>query len=234
MDPENQTMHKIIGSLFQDSDKERCVLLKLALLFHDIGQPAMQIPDLDGRTHDLYRHASVSAALAQDISRRLRFSRYQTEAIDFIFRNHFRPFLLCRAWQKNLSIQKMFTRFFMKCGDFTPFLLVYALAEFRGKKLPGDPATQKFTDFILMLIREYSSVLRPRTLVPLPVNGDDLINVFGLKPSALFKRILKRVEAEHLMRSVFTREQAIELIQKLLKQKGPECNSDRTLRLKLK
>jgi hypothetical protein len=186
-------------------------------LFHDIGQPAIQIPDPDASARDLYRHASVSAALAQEISRRLRFSRYQTETIDCILRNHFRPFLLFRAWQKNLSIQKMFIRFFMKCGYFTPFLLVHALAELRGKKLPGDPGTQKFTDFILMLIREYYSVLKPRALLPRPVNGNDLINVFGLKPSALFKRILKRVEAEHLMRSVFTRQQAIELIQKMLK-----------------
>jgi hypothetical protein len=103
-------------------------------------------------------------------------------------------------------------------------LLVHALAEFRGEKLSGDPGIQKFTDFTLMLIREYSSVLRPRASLPRPVNGDDLISVFGLKPSALFKRILKRVEAEHLGRPAFTREQAIELIHKLLKQKGPEFN----------
>ena len=216
LDPEDQTMRRLRGRLFPDSDKSRSGLLKLALLFHDIGQPATQTTAPEERTHDLRRHASVSATMAGDISRRLRFSVYQTGTIDFILRNHYRPFLLFRAWQKNVAIQKMFVRFFMKCGDFTPHLLMHALAEFRGKKVSDDPVTQEFTEFILKLIGEYSSVLLPKASLPRPLNGHDLINEFGLKPSALFKRILKRVEAEHLLRPTFTREQAIKLVQKLL------------------
>jgi hypothetical protein len=43
-----------------------------------------------------------------------------------------------------------------------------------------------------------------------------LIQAFGLKPSAAFKRILKTVAEEHLARENLTREQALALVAKLL------------------
>jgi hypothetical protein len=55
--------------------------------------------------------------------------------------------------------------------------------------------------------------------VPSPINGKDLISEFGMKPSAEFKQILARVEEERLTKQTFTREEAIELVKKLLNQK---------------
>jgi hypothetical protein len=122
----------------------------------------------------------------------------------------------------------MFVRLFMRCRDITPHLLVHALAEASGKSLPNDPETRQFIGFIGELAREYSAVLSPRALLPCPLDGDDLIDEFGLKPSACFKRILKRVEVEHLLRPAFTRKQAIEVVRELLDKKSSACVSDRT------
>ena len=47
----------------------------------------------------------------------------------------------------------------------------------------------------------------------------DLINEFGMKPSAQFKQILARVEEKRLTKQTFTREEAIKLVKKLLNQK---------------
>ena len=85
-----------------------------------------------------------------------------------------------------------------------------------GKKDTQDPELKEFTDFIRTLSRNYYSVLKPRASLPLPLTGNDLINEFGLKPSKKFKRILKRIEEERLTKQVLTRQQALELVEKLI------------------
>ena len=80
------------------------------------------------------------------------------------------------------------------------------------------PEHEEFTGFVFELSNQYYSVLRPRAAMSPPLNGNDLINEFNLKPSALFQCILKHVEEERLARKALTREQAIKLVAKLLKQ----------------
>jgi hypothetical protein len=106
----------------------------------------------------------------------------------------------------------------MKCRNLTPDVLLHALAEFMGKRDTQDPELEEFTDFIRMLIQNYYSVLQPRASLPRPLTGNDLIKEFGLKPSAEFKRILKRIEEEHLTKKVLTRHQALKLVEGLIKK----------------
>ncbi len=161
-----------------------------------------------------------SAAMARKICQRLRFSRRQTDPIGLIIENHLQPFFLFRAQQKKIPSQKAFTRFFMKCRDLTLDVLLHALAEFMGKKDTQDPELKEFTDFIRTLIQNYYSVLQPRASLPLPLTGNDLINEFGLKPSAEFKCILKRIEEERLTKQVLTRHQALKLVEELISRQN--------------
>jgi hypothetical protein len=61
--------------------------------------------------------------------------------------------------------------------------------------------------------------LRPRALLPPPINGNDLINEFGMQPSAEFKHILNRVEEERLCQPTYSREQALKLVENLSGEK---------------
>ncbi|MBT8372154.1 MAG: hypothetical protein KJO34_14405, partial [Deltaproteobacteria bacterium] len=97
-------------------------------------------------------------------------------------------------------------------------ILLHALAVFRGRRSTGHPEIQKFSDFVLGLMQTYTSVLRPRSSLPSPINGDVLIAEFGLAPSPLFQRILRLVAEERLARDVLTRSEAIKLVESLLKQ----------------
>jgi len=223
--------------LFQDIDVARATLLKWAILFHDIGIPMTQTLTEEEISHFYShafknsamapkhafksaamapKHAFKSAAMARTICQRLRFSRRQMDPIGLIIANHLQPFLLFRAQQKKIPFQKAFTRFFMKCRDLTPDVLLHAMAEFMGKKNTQDPGLKEFTNFIRTLIQNYYSVLQPRSSLPPPLTGNDLINEFGLKPSAEFKRILNRIEEERLTQQVLTRHQAINLVEKLI------------------
>ncbi len=119
--------------LFQDVDAARATLLKWAILFHDIGKPLAQTLTEGGIVH-FYGHTFKSAAMARKICQRLKFSKRQTDLIEFIIANHLRPFFLFQAQQKKIPVQKVFTRFFMKCRELTPDVLLHALAAFMGKK----------------------------------------------------------------------------------------------------
>ena len=203
------------GRIFQDIDAARATLLKLAILFHEIALPATQTLTAE-EIKKFSSHALKSAAMVQKICQRLRFSRRQTDVIGLIIANHLQPFALFRTQQKKIPFQEAFARFFMKCRDLTPDVLLHALAQFMGERDSQDPELKEFTDFIRALIQNYYSVLQPRASLPPPLTGNDLINEFGLKPSAEFKRILKRIEAEHLTREVLTRQQALKLVEGLI------------------
>ena len=212
--------------LFQNVDAARATLLKWAILFHDIGIPTKQALTEEEIIH-FYSHALKSAAMARKICQRLRFSRRQTDPIGLIIENHLQPFDLFRTQQKKNSVQKAFVQFFMKCRDLTPDILLHALAEFMGKKDTQDPELKEFSDFIRTLIQNYYSVLQPRASLPLPLTGNDLINEFGLKPSAEFKRILKRIEEERLTKQVLTRHQALKLVEELISRQHRTSQMDK-------
>jgi tRNA nucleotidyltransferase/poly(A) polymerase len=202
--------------LYKDLDTARATLLKWAVLLQDIGRPAAA-----GATAHFYGHAAKSAAMARGICRELRFSRRQSDVIEWIIRHHLKPFYLFDVRQRGVSVDRAFIRFFMKCGHYTPDILLHALAGFRGRRAAQDPAVDSFAEFVGACIDNYYSILQPRASRPPPLNGDDLIKAFGLKPSAAFKRILKTVAEEHLARQNLTRAQALALVAKLL---GKEQN----------
>ena len=205
--------------LFQDIDAARATLLKWAFLFHDIGIPTMPTHVTDNILDD-DGHALKSAAMARKICQRLRFSKRHTDPIGLIIANHLQPINLFLAKQKKIPFNRSFTRFFMKCRDLTPDVLLHALAVFTGNKNPRDPGFAEFSEFIRTLTQTYYSVLRPRASLPPLLTGNDLISEFGLKPSANFKRILARIEEERLTRQVLTRHQALKLVADLIGQQN--------------
>ncbi len=215
--PGRQTRPLADGRLFEAADIARSSLLKWSALFHSIGKPAALSPGGAGALQ-FSGYAAKSAVLARTICQRLKFSRQQTDQIQLIVEHHCRPIFLFKAWQKKVPISRAFVRFFLKCGDLSPDILRLALAICEGRRSPKDPADLEFAEFILARIEEYDTVLQPRAALPPPLNGNDLIREFGLKPSAEFKRILKYIEQERLTRRCLTREQALEMVQHLLRR----------------
>ena len=207
------------SQFFQNDPVTRSILLKWSVLFHNLGRLPTKQPVDNGNINEIDDHATRSAAMAQVICQRLRFSRHQSDIIEMIIRHHFQPLVLFRAHQQNAPVEKEFIRLFLKCTDVTPDVLLLALAEFKGQGEADAPGADEFTGFIRMLIQEYDTELRPRAALPPPINGNDLINEFGIKPSAEFRQILNRIEEERLSHPTYSREEAIKLVEKLLSQR---------------
>lgn len=217
LDPDGN-FRQSTGLPFKDADGSRAVHLKCSLLFHDLGlgqsaQTPAGAPDGNNSVQ-----ADNSAALAQTICRRLRFSRRQTDAIGFIIQHHFRPHVLFHDLPKMEDATTGFIRLFLRCRGMTPDLLIHALAEY-AVKYDSDPAqNRQFEEFIHRLIGQYYTVLRPRASLPPPISGNDLIEEFGLKPSKKFRHILTRVEEERLAKESYSREDALKFVKELLDQ----------------
>lgn len=201
------------GRYFAGFKNGQLPLLKWAMLLHDLGKPATRTIDKSGAVH-FYGHARKSALMAAAICRRLRFSNHDVHFVDFIIRAHLRPLSLFTLRRPESSRLTSATRFFMKCGKFTPFLLLHALADHKGKNETEGSAP--FQSFIADLLNVYFGSYRTIRKDPPLISGHDLINDFGLTPSPLFKKILGRVEEARLSKTIKSRPEAYRMVEKLL------------------
>ena len=191
-------------------------LLKLSVLLHDVAKPAVQNINDRGRLHFL-GHERQSAQMAEAICRRLKCSRRDTDKIHFLVQHHGHPRFLFAALHEQKATPRAVTRFFIKCAEHMPALIFIAAADMLGKEADPGSRSAVFMAFLNRLMLDFESNFKPRASGQRLVNGHDLAAEFGLKPSPLYKQILDRVEEERLARDDMTRQDAFDLVRKLLK-----------------
>ncbi len=215
LDDDHQFEPEITSQIRSHMDQKRSAQLKCAILLHDIGKPLSQTTDHSGNIH-FYGHEQKGADMAKKICNRLKFSVQETAYINFIIRNHLKAlFFFATGREKNLTRRDL-TRFFMKLGDFTPDLLIHAIADTRGKGNENDKKNEVFIRFIKNMIYRYFVSFQPRSNMSPLITGTDLIHHFGLTPSPLFKTILNRVEERTLSNELHDREAALIFVKELL------------------
>lgn len=207
------------AKIHQYIHKNKPALIKCAILLHDIGKPLMKTLDSSGKCH-FYGHARKSADMAQKISQRLRFSNHERQFIDGIIRNHMKPLSLFTAYEKKTLTQKGITRFYKKCGEYTPALLLAAIADTKAKQNKLNEKNKAFKSFLKKMIFEYFYHYQPISDEPPLITGRDLIHVFGLTPSPLFRKILNLVDDAKLTKTIENRSEALELVKDILKNDG--------------
>jgi poly(A) polymerase len=196
-------------------NNQRKALLKHALLLHDMGKPCTRSVHADGTVH-FYRHAAMSADMARAISHRLRFSNPATEDISRVIRMHNRPlnlFLLQKTGKANPAPA---VKFFSEAGCLTLDVLLHSIADHMGKR-PRSP--KAFVNFANCLSNDYFNAFLPLARGPKLLNGHDLITIFHLSPSPLFKKVLDTVELARLAGTIHSREEARATVERLLRKK---------------
>ncbi|MBN1932184.1 MAG: CCA tRNA nucleotidyltransferase [Desulfobacterales bacterium] len=194
-------------------DKKKSALLKLAVLLHDIGKPDVKIIDRKQNVH-FYHHDQRGAEMIQNISQRLKFSNHERRFLDFIIRNHMQPLFLFKSHQKKTLTRRGSTRFFIKCGKYTPDLLLHAVADMQGKS--DTEKNDFFIRFAKNMIRDFFLNFEPKRSKSPLITGHDLINEFGLTPSPFFKTILSRIEEARLSKEITNKQEALNLAKKFL------------------
>jgi len=197
-----------------DMDKERSALLKYSILLHDIGKPSARTVGNDDNIH-FFGHEIIGAEMAKQISKRLKLSNNEADYIYFIIRNHIAALHLYSSGIKNPPSNKSLTRFFIKCGDMTPDILLHTIADIQGKG-NEDKRNEDFLSFASYLLNEFFSGYKVKKTEPRLVTGNDLIEEFGLSPSPLFKKILSLVEESRLSNIINSRAEALLMVRDLL------------------
>lgn len=198
------------------------VMVKTALLFHDLGKPKTRSVKENGAVH-FYGHAERGAALSKYIGQRLRIPNRQLNRIESIVRYHQRPLSLYLAQCRSGLRSKSLGRFFRQCSSLTPFILIHAVADDLGKNLRGGDHHQDRIPFYRELMDRYfeGALNRIRTTL---VNGHDLMEIFSLHPSPIIGKILKSVEELQMAGALCDRNQAIKWVANYLghENQGPE------------
>jgi poly(A) polymerase len=175
--------------------------LALAALLHDVGKRRTV-----GRTPDrytFYYHEHVGRRMAGEICLRLKLSNAERERVEWLVEKHQ---FLCDARNMRTSKLKM-TLGHTGIRELLALHRADALASVRDTD---------HVDYCEQLLQEWSEA----DLHPPPVlTGDDLA-ILGLPPGPLYKRLLDAVREVQLDGTVTTREQALELVQRLLKEWG--------------
>ncbi|MGD9368406.1 MAG: HD domain-containing protein [Desulfobacteraceae bacterium] len=186
---------------------EMQILIKLAVLLHDIGKPASRSQDDHGNVH-FYGHAGKSASLSRTICKRLRMSNHHQSWVEHIVRYHQRPLSLYLAQKKQVSRPKTVGRFFRQCGPLTPFILLHAVADNLGKEAPNGHLNTDLIAFLKELLATYYRKRLNEDRTPL-INGHDIMDRFKLAPSPWIGKILKHIEELQIAGSLTNRDQAM-------------------------
>ena len=204
----------IFGAGEDTEGHARSTLMKLAIFLHDIGK-APTAKHINGRLH-FYEHQNVGARITQKIAQRLKFSSKATAFLSEMVASHMRPGSM--AFAQNLTDRARF-RFFRDLEeDAIPMLLV-SLAD-RYSYIPETLGKNTDTHELSTkdLIRwHYHKQLEQLKKKPKLIDGNQVMEQFGLSPGRAIGQILKDIEEAHVLGEIKTQEEAIIFIQKNIK-----------------
>lgn len=166
-------------------------VLRLTMLFHDIGKPQCLRTDADGSTH-FTNHASVGAKMAGEILRRLKFDNHTIEDVTALIRCHdnLRD-CIDPSVTPALIRKKAIRRIINQIGnDRFPLLMEVNRADNLAK---SDLARRQILPYLDMIQEAYEEIIADGdclSLKDLAINGKDLMEL-GLKPGKEIGRILE-------------------------------------------
>jgi len=195
------------------SGSTRKSLLKLAALLHDVAKPQTKTIEESGRVRFL-GHGEQGAAIASDILERLRFSAKEIKMVAMMVKYHLRPTQMGRY---ELPTRRAIYRYFRDTGDTGVDILFLSLADHLAARGPTlDMAAwhehTRIVEYVLAQRYEQQSLTAPPRLV----DGNDLINIFNLRPGRKIGKILEAVREAQAAGELATREEAINHIERLL------------------
>lgn len=217
-------MNDLIDNLIARIPQALKPYLKLSILLHDVGKPSSRTTDPDGRIH-FFGHTQKGASIAEAVCRRLRIANRYRDYVCSIVRHHQKPLDL---FLSNSNSPRAFGRFFRKCGDLTPEILLHALADNGAKNVCPDADSDKISQFIYKLYDTYINRVLPLKNQPKYINGHDLMKRFHLPPSPLIGKLLTGLEEAHLSGMIQNRDQAFAWVAEQLSRTGNKNDSPKS------
>jgi putative nucleotidyltransferase with HDIG domain len=190
--------------------QSRLTLTKLATLLHDISKPETKRMEADGRIRFL-GHPEQGAVKARAVCERFHFGNHETRFVASLVEEHLRPTMLA---QGDLPSRRALYRFFRDLEDAAPACLVLSLAD--AAAATGPRLQQQrwrghvaYAYYVLHGGSELETARdgkRERLL-----DGHGLIDALGLEPGPEVGRILAVLDEAQALGEITTRDEALEL-----------------------
>jgi putative nucleotidyltransferase with HDIG domain len=182
---------------------------RLMALFHDIGKSAVKTVEPDG-IH-FYGHEDVGADMAEQIMTRLKYPRELIDAVKTGIANHMR---LKQGEDDAVKLSdKALRKFKVALGQH----LEDALDVMHADNISHSDASSMPNQ--INNVRNRLATLDMKSDKPeLPINGNDILQTFHLKPSKIVGQLLSLVTDAWYENPNLTREEALEIVKKGLGQ----------------
>ncbi|MBM4286104.1 MAG: HD domain-containing protein [Deltaproteobacteria bacterium] len=215
------------GRFFPDSAAEiaayaaappRPALLKLAALYHDAGKPLVREERPHPERYTFYQHERVGGEIFAGLAQRLRLSQAEAKVVGRLIAWHMRPFLLLPLFRRGELTVRALGRLVKAAGADLAGGFALAMADSlagQGPLKPPDSETA-LADLAAQAFRFRAERLDPLAQAPRLLTGHDLTRVFGLTPGPRFKELLTAVEEAQWEGRVTRREEALDLVRRLL------------------
>jgi poly(A) polymerase len=173
--------------------------LRLAALFHDLGKLTTQLAKPDRMVY--YGHEKVSAATAETIMRRLKFSNRMVDLTSFLVAHHMVNY--SSSWS-----DKAVRRFVRKMGKNLEDVLILAQADRKAQR----PVARGQLGVDELRARIESLEACPGSTSPLPVDGRDIMEILRIGPGPLVGQAKEFLTERAMAWPRMTRDQATEIL----------------------
>lgn len=169
-------------------DKEQLLILRMSALLHDVGKIKTHSIDDKGNVH-FYMHELVSVDLCDTILKRLKYSNDFIGMVRFLVGNHMRT----KNWDDDCSHMKdkSLRKLQYDCSTTTRYSMLLSLIDADNKAhdteycLPNQ--CFNIDNRVCEMIEENSDMFNYK----LPIDGNDIMEVKGLKPGKEIKEYLE-------------------------------------------
>ena len=198
-----------------NQDRSLLSLLFLGALYHDTGKPLTRQIDQDGRFRFI-EHELVGSKMIVDRGHALQLSNPEVERLRTMVVNHMRPLWLAHTGK--LPSRRAIFRFFKDTGPSGVDICLLSLADTLATYGPTLPSSlwEHQIDVARSLLEAWWEDRDQAIYPPAIVNGNDLIDEFGLEPGPIIGSLLERIHEAQATGLVRNQRQALELASEFL------------------
>ena len=186
------------------------IVSRLGALLHDIGKPKTKGIE-NGKVH-FRHHEVVGARITNQILKRLKFSKKEIQDICLLVENHLRPHTFKMGWTDSAV-----RRYIVDSGEMLDELNELVRADITTKNKNKYDEINKYLDEMEERIAEVKEKEELSNLRP-PVSGDDIMELFDLKPGPTVGKIMKALYEQRLNEGEVSKQEAIKLAERIYKE----------------
>jgi poly(A) polymerase len=191
--------------------RSKAALLKIAVLFHDIGKPQARTVDEEGRIR-FFGHEKISRRIFEHVATRLKLARREIKLVGEWVGGHMRTMIFTREPVSRRAIYRLHRAF----GEDILGLLLLFLADLAATRGPASRPNSE--ELALRYVREAltEAIALRRQPRQRFLNGRDLMALFELQPGPRLGALLKKLDELQGIGEIQSREEAIEVISRLV------------------